>query len=124
MGFGEQMTQLMLIILALGLAYGGIMFWTKRTGNGGGGGILGPGGPAIQPPDLEDVAGTPPGTAGGGPGGVPGELGDAISDRVDGQTKAAERVQALTGRDAEAAARVLKRMLKQDEVYEKRKNEE
>ncbi|MCZ6632135.1 MAG: hypothetical protein O7G87_01925, partial [bacterium] len=64
MNFEEQITQLLLIILALLMAYGGITFWTKRR--------------------SEKLAGTANGTAdgvtGGGVGGTGGMSGGGGMD--------------------------------------------
>ena len=110
MGFGEEITQLLLIIGALMLALGGVSMWSKRSGKGGeaggGGGGAGSAGAAggMGIGDLGDA------TGGGGSG-----LGEAVESRGGGSSDSrhGDRFK-FTGKDAEVAAKVLKRMLKQD----------
>lgn len=109
MTFGEEVTQLLLIIGALLLALAGINFWTKK----GGSITL----PSLSGKPAKPADGTPTnsgeeadefldnmglGKSSGGSGGSGGSGADRHGDRFQ-----------LTGKDAEAAARVLKRMLKQ-----------
>jgi hypothetical protein len=102
-----QAIQLFVVLVLLIGAYFGVMVWTRRVNNrppgegGGGGGIFGGGGGA--------------GSAGGGLSssddvegmGIPAKSG---ADRNKGRFQ-------LKGRDAEIAAKVLKRMLKQDPEF-------
>jgi len=92
---GGEATQLILIIVALVVVYGGVMFWTKRSGKD----------KKAQPlaPRLEDL---------GGDSGETALDGSVTSRDGSGPKKNSERFK-LTGRDAEVAAKVLKRMLKQ-----------
>ena len=110
MNFGEQITQLLAIIVVLGMAYVGLTFWTKRQD--------------------EQLAAKPDGTADGvgGVGGVGGmdvstEMGggsDAVASTGGGGNKAVDRLQHLSGSDAEAAAKVLRRMLQDDKDLQKK----
>lgn len=102
MSFMDQLTQLIVVVVMLVVAYFGVMVWTRRAnkegggGTGGGGGLFGMGGGAGVESggahDLDDVSAGPD---------IP---------------KSADRKGRfnLTGRDAEVAAKVLKRMLQQD----------
>ena len=95
MDFGEQLTMLIVMIVLLGAAYFGVTTWSKRAGDrqanspAAGGGV---------DDDEFDVA---------------GDLREALKDR-DAVAKQREQRFKLTGKDAEVAAKVLKRMLKQD----------
>lgn len=100
MGFTDQLTQLIVVVVVLILAYFGVMMWTKRVGKEGGtggGGLFGLGGGSHTAPSaslgLNDHAAETE---------IP-----KSTDRTKGRFN-------LTGRDAEVAAKVLKRMLKQD----------
>ena len=107
MDFGEQITQLLLVILALLVAFFGVTFWTKRKSGQLGG----------EPSSAE--APPVPGGAGGTAGvEALGALDEATESKGGGGSgsEAAKRFQNLTGKDAEAAARILKRMLKQDKI--------
>ena len=117
MDFTEEVTQLAVIIVVLLVAYLGINMWTKRGGGitipsmGGrasGGGEAGEGGTGAG---GVDVAGLDVDGADDGLDGYPrsGSVADRHGDRFN-----------LTGRDAEAAAKVLKRMLQQDEEFKSR----
>jgi hypothetical protein len=101
MDFADEATMLVGLILVLGLAYMGVTFWSKKSGAPKAGGGMGGGGEGNS--------------AGGGPNAMPGmdELDDnpANSRPVDKATALRERFK-LQGRDAEVAAKVLKRMLK------------
>ena len=103
MDAADELTMVVGMILVLGLAYMGVTFWSKKAGTPSSGG------------------------PGGGQGGI-GEKGSAQQEAIDkllldevqekksggvkrdGQLR--ERFQ-LQGKDAEMAAKVLKRMLKQ-----------
>jgi len=107
MDYTEQATQLFLVVVVLVAAYFGVMVWTRRVNNnnpgegggGGFGGMMGGGGGGaaggVQGTGLSDD-----GDVASGPGGK-------SADRNKGRFQ-------LQGRDAEVAAKVLKRMLKQD----------
>ena len=102
MDFTEEVTMLVGLILVLGLAYMGVTFWSKRPvapGAAGGdgtaaGGAAGKGQNAVADMALEELEEKQP------------------PAHVDRQTDLKERFQ-LSGKDAEVAAKVLKRMLKQ-----------
>ena len=109
MDYAAEATQLFVIVVVLVVAYFGVMFWTKRVNNrpqgeagGGGGGGLGgffSGGASV-----------------GGSSGMAG-VSDEDIGTTSGKKKGADRNKGrfqLQGRDAEVAAKVLKRMLKQD----------
>lgn len=101
MSSGVQLTQLIVIIVILVAAYFGVMMWTKRVGKEGsaGGGLLGLGGDA--------------GGGGATGGGEDGRSSVSYDDQVPkGPDRKKGRFD-LQGRDAEVAAKVLKRMLKQ-----------
>ncbi len=111
MDYMAEATRLFFIVVVLVVAYFGVMVWTRRVNNqnhGGGGvsGLFGGGG-----------------LLGGGSSGPAGESSSANFDDSDGSVsiptakKAADLNKGrfeLTGGDAETAAKVLKRMLKQD----------
>jgi hypothetical protein len=100
MNFTEELTMLVGLILVLGLAYMGVTFWSKRpvapgaAGGGGAGGADGTGSNAVADMALDELEENEP------------------KRPVDRQTNLKERFK-LSGKDAEVAAKVLKRMLKQ-----------
>lgn len=100
-----EAVQMIVVIVVLVIAYAGIMAWTKRSGKGGGGGVAGGGvsgagdGPLSE--GLDGLAGT-------------SSLGGAVKSRSGSGSRRDEKRFQLQGHDAEMAARVLKRMLKQD----------
>ena len=118
MSFEAQITQLVLIIVVLVMAYAGLTFWTKRRAGQvaeqaeraadgmTGGGADGMGG-------MDDVGGMDVSTEMGGGSG-------AVASAGGGGDKAADRLQNLSGSDAEAAAKVLRRMLQQDKELQKK----
>lgn len=117
MTFGEELMQLLLIIGALLMALAGINFWTKKGGSitlppmGGKSADPASGVPANTGDEtnalMDDVGSDAnPSGEGNSGGGSGGSVADRHGDRFD-----------LTGKDAEAAARVLKRMLKQDSKF-------
>ena len=95
MDFGEQLTMLIVLIVSLGAAYFGVTTWSKRA--------------------ASRQANSP--VVGGGVGDdefdAAGDLREAMKDR-DAVAKQREKRFQLTGKDAEVAAKVLKRMLKED----------
>ncbi len=94
---GDQLTVLGLLIVVLGVAYFGLTAWTKRSGKAAAKEAAGPpGGPGVA--DDVDMA---------------ADLRDAVDSR-DQAAKQREKRFNLTGKDAETAAKVLKRMLRQD----------
>ncbi|HAA75604.1 TPA: hypothetical protein DCE37_10820 [Candidatus Latescibacteria bacterium] len=109
MDYTAEVTQLLVIVIVLGAAYIGVQVWTRSQKNrdGGGGGLLGRFG----------GGGDSAGAAGGGAP-LGGGLDDEDSDLGGvGGGKGSDRNKGrfqLQGRDAEVAAKVLKRMLKQD----------
>lgn len=109
MDYSAELTQLVIIAVVLGAAWFGVNIWTRRMKNrdpeagGGGMGMFGGGGGAAGGSAAD------PGTAGGG---LDGDI-DDVSIPKSGPDRHKGRFQ-LTGRDAETAAKVLKRMLKQD----------
>ena len=106
MDHSAEATQLIVVIVILVVAYFGVMVWTRRVKNRppgeGGGGI---------------------GVSGGAAGGIAGSADD--TDDIDGmgvpaKKKGPDRHKGrfqLQGKDAETAAKVLKRMLQQDPRY-------
>lgn len=94
MEMSEQLTMLIVLILVLGLAYMGVNFWSKRNRAAGGGG------PARQNTDPADL--------------LLEEVGEERPRAKSRERDIQQRFQ-LQGRDAEMAAKVLKRMLKQDQ---------
>ena len=106
MDHSAEATQLIVVIVILVVAYFGVMVWTRRVKNRppgeGGGGI---------------------GVSGGAAGGIAGSADD--TDDIDGmgvpaKKKGPDRHKGrfqLKGKDAETAAKVLKRMLQQDPRY-------
>lgn len=91
---GGEVAQLMVIIVVLAVIYGGVMFWTKR-----------PGQDKKAQPGMGNL---------GGSLGVTGFDDDATASPGGSRAKKNSERFKLTGRDAEVAAKVLKRMLKQD----------
>jgi len=117
MTFVEELVQLLIIIFALLLVLFGVNFWTKKGGSltlpsMGGSGSSGEAGQQMAGLDGNGIDGTyesgdvqgSRNSGGKSKGG--GSAADRHGDRFD-----------LTGKDAEAAARVLKRMLKQDDKF-------
>ncbi len=116
----QEATQLLAVLIVLIVAYFGVMVWTRRVknrssseGGGGGGGFSG----------LSFLGGG----AKGGAGSAVGEDNLAGTGEVDGMgipaSKGPKRKKArfeLKGRDAEMAAKVLKRMLHQDPRFQGR----
>lgn len=109
----DQAIQLFVVLVLLIIAYAGVMVWTRRAKKsieqGGGGGLFG-------------------GSGGGGGGMYGGASGDGGADldedgmpaspKKTGKDRNKGRFE-LQGRDAEIAAKVLKRMLKQDPGFKK-----
>jgi len=98
MGFGDQLMQLMLIIVALLVALGGVTAWGRHRKSGG------------------DSQSNPERS-------VLNSVADDVSDEsgrsgmvTPSDQRHADRAERfdLTGKNAEAAAKVLKRMLQQD----------
>ena len=111
MNFADEATMLVGLILVLGLAYMGVTFWSKKSGSSsGGGGILG---------GLSGGADTSAGAGGPATNAVADMALDELKDKqpadqtVDRATELRNRFK-LEGKDAEVAAKVLKRMLNQD----------
>ena len=111
MNFADEATMLVGLILVLGLAYMGVTFWSKKSGSSsGGGGILG---------GLSGGADTSAGPGGPATNAVADMALDELKDKqpadqtVDRATELRNRFK-LEGKDAEVAAKVLKRMLNQD----------
>lgn len=104
MDYTEQATQLFVVLILLIGAYFGVMAWTRKANNrppgkdGRGGSIFGGGGGAGSTEGGFSSSGDVDGM------GIPAKSG---ADRNKGRFQ-------LQGRDAEVAAKVLKRMLKQD----------
>lgn len=117
MTFVEELVQLLIIIFALLLVLFGVNFWTKKGGgitlpSMGGSGSSGEAGQqmaGIHGEDADGVQGTGNAQGAGGSGGKR-KSGNSAADRHGDRFD-------LTGKDAEAAARVLKRMLKQDDKF-------
>jgi hypothetical protein len=111
MTFAEEIVQLLIIIVALLMVLMGISFWTKRGGSltlpsmGSKGSSHALPDTSIDDEYLPETPGTKKSSGKGG-----GNDGLSTADRLG------ERFN-LTGKDAEAAARVLKRMLKQDDKF-------
>ena len=97
MGFGEQLTMLIVLIVLLGVAYFMITTWSKRS----------------QITAERESARRAQASDEGEEFDKAGDLREALRDR-DVVAKQRERRFQLTGKDAEVAAKVLKRMLKQD----------
>ena len=111
MNFADEATMLVGLILVLGLAYMGVTFWSKKSGSSsGGGGILG---------GLSGGADTSVGAGGPATNAVADMALDELEEKqpadknVDRTTELRKRFK-LEGKDAEVAAKVLKRMLSQD----------
>ena len=103
MDHSAEATQLIVVIVILVVAYFGVMVWTRRVKNRppgeGGGGI---------------------GVSGGAAGGIAGSADDTDGMGVPAKKKGPDRHKGrfqLQGKDAETAAKVLKRMLQQDPRY-------
>lgn len=97
MAFGEQLTMLLVLIVLLGTAYFAVTTWSKRNrkqGSEGGRAALDAGGGEDEVDSASDLR-------------------RAMKDR-DALARQREKRFQLTGKDAEVAAKVLKRMLKQD----------
>ena len=96
MGFGEQLTYLLVLIVVLGAAYFLVTMWSKKSA-----GAANPAGPgsAGGAGDVDEFD-------------VAADLREAVDARDDVAKQREQRFN-LTGRDAEVAAKVLKRMLKQ-----------
>jgi hypothetical protein len=95
MGFGEQLTMLIVLIVVLGVAYFAITTWSKRA-------------------EAKQASAPKAGTGlGDDEFDAAGDLREALKDR-DAVAKRREQRFQLTGKDAEVAAKVLKRMLRQD----------
>ena len=112
MTFAEEIVQLLLIIVALLMVLMGINFWTKRGGGLTLPSIGGKGSNPLPDANIEDeyLTGTTRSNKSSG----------GSKSRNKGNVSTADRIGErfnLTGKDAEAAARVLKRMLKQDEKF-------
>ena len=100
MDYGGEATQLFFVVILLVVAYFGVMIWTRRVnkrqpgeGVGGSGRIAGGGAVSAADTDYVDETGTP--------------AGKEVANRRKGRFQ-------LQGKDAEVAAKVLKRMLSQD----------
>lgn len=103
-----EATQLFVVIVVLVVAYFGVMVWTRQKKNrsqGEGGGDVGVGvsgglvgGIAASAGDMDDIDG------------------EGIPAKKTGPDRHKGRFQ-LEGKDAETAAKVLKRMLQQDPRY-------
>lgn len=112
MSFGEEITQLLMIIVALIMALMGINYWTKRGGT-------------LSLPSMgsrsKQGSTEHPETGTNAHDVAEAHVEGAIAAKKKGSGgSAAERHGDrfnLTGKDAEAAARVLKRMLKQDKKF-------
>lgn len=117
MDYEAEATQLFFVVIVLVAAYFGVMVWTRRVNNkppgegGGGGGFGGMfgGGAASGDMGVNGIAGVDDDGMG-----VPAKKG---SDRNKGRFQ-------LQGRDAEVAAKVLKRMLKQDPGFKDQEGRE
>lgn len=108
MSFTEELTQLLLIIGALLMVLFGVNFWTKKGGS-------------LTLPSIGNKSSdaTDPASAGNGPAGsMAGMAAEEESENLPkmGPDRHAERFD-LTGKNAEAAAKVLKGMLKKDEQF-------
>ena len=102
MGFTEQLTLLVAIIIVLGVILTVVTMWSKRSGSasggGGGGGLFGLGGGGGDSIDLENQI----------------DLDEVVEEYPrPGDRKKGPRFE-LKGPQAEIAAKVLKRWLKQD----------
>ncbi len=116
MSFGEEITQILVIIVVLLMAFFGLNFWTKRkkataeiqqqaAENAG---LASPGGSAAAGASLDGSAA------------VGADMGEAMAEKSTSATKSRQAKNMerfdLKGKDAEAAAKVLKRMLKTGDV--------
>jgi hypothetical protein len=109
----DQAIQLFVVLIFLIIAYFGVMIWTRRAKNsseqGGGGGLFGGSGGG---------RGSMYGGASDGGGADLGEDGMPARPKKTGKDRNKGRFE-LQGHDAEIAAKVLKRMLKQDAGFKK-----
>ena len=92
MSFADEATMLVGLILVLGLAYMGVTFWSKKSGSSSAGG---PATNAVADMALDQLEDKQP-----------------ANQTVDRATELRVRFK-LEGKDAEVAAKVLKRMLNQ-----------
>ena len=107
MGFAEQLTMLLAIIIVLGVILAGVTIWSRRSGSGdgggsGGGGFFGLGslgGGGTESGDLKDQI----------------ELEDVMEEYPKPSDRKKERRFDLKGPQAEIAAKVLKRWLRDGE---------
>lgn len=115
MDFSDELVMLILVILVLGLAYMGLSYWSNRapTGGAGSGGGTGVGKGAGG--GFGAMAGS--GFAGEGDD-ASAPLNDGMASRPDVGSRKNEKRFNLQGKDAELAAKVLKRMLKQGETQD------
>ena len=107
----DQAIQLFVVLVLLIIVYAGVMVWTRRAKNSSeqGGGLFGGSGGG---------GGGMYGGASDGGGADLGEDGMPASPKKTGKDRNKGRFE-LQGRDAEIAAKVLKRMLKQDAGFKK-----
>jgi hypothetical protein len=117
MTFGEEISQLLIIIVALLVVLLGVNFWTKRGGTLNLPSLGNKGSNALSDTNIEDEFLT--GNTGKKKSSVRGKGGE--NDGLSTADRLGERFN-LTGKDAEAAARVLKRMLKQDEKFKNQRD--
>jgi len=117
MTFSEEISQLLIIIVALLVVLLGINFWTKRGGTLTLPSASNKGSNALPDTNIDDEFLTGATGKKKSNGGNKGGDNDGLStaDRLG------ERFN-LTGKDAEAAARVLKRMLKQDDKFKNQRD--
>jgi hypothetical protein len=113
MDYEAEATQLFVIVIVLVAAYFGVQVWTRRVNNNNGG----EGGGGAGGGMMGNLFGGGGSDAGAG-------MSRGVDDDVDGMgvpaPKGANRNKGrfqLQGRDAEVAAKVLKRMLKQDSGF-------
>jgi len=119
MSFGQEITQILVIIVILLMAFFGLNFWTKRKKAAAelqqqaaeNAGLVAPGGSDAAGASLD-------GSAAAG-----ADMGEAMAEKSTSATKSSQAKSMerfdLKGKDAEAAAKVLKRMLKTGNVDEK-----
>ncbi|MDA0746745.1 MAG: hypothetical protein O2954_09500 [bacterium] len=98
MEFGEQLTMLIVLIVVLGLAYMGVTFWSKKN-------------------KAAQIAGGAASPKDGSAGQKDFLLEEIEEERPKPKSQKGDLQQRfqLQGRDAEVAAKVLKRMLKKDQ---------
>jgi len=94
----DELTQMVLIVVVLIVAYAGLKAWTKRSGQGGDAGGAGSTGLGTQHEQM-----------------LANLEAEIEVERPKSRKERNEERFTLTGKDAEAAAKVLKRMLKQDQ---------